>query len=134
MVRIIYINLTRHRKCITMPYLDWNKLWGWRNQHLNNTRVNFTLYIKTLCLHMIRKDLFLFCRLQMILSFVIQLDEVSFINCWSYNLSYPCHVQKVSFFADKFSPIPHFVFYHIQGIWSYDDVFGPLGIEFCTRW
>jgi hypothetical protein len=35
---------------ISIPCLDFNKIWVHRNQHLNNTRIIFTQYKPTLCL------------------------------------------------------------------------------------
>jgi hypothetical protein len=34
---------------ITMQCFDHNQIWGQRNQHLNNTRVNFAKYTTALC-------------------------------------------------------------------------------------
>ncbi|KAL6070924.1 hypothetical protein STEG23_005759, partial [Scotinomys teguina] len=41
-------------------------------------------------------------------------------------------VQKVFSCADAFKAIPHFLFYRVQCIWFYDEVFDPFGLEFCA--
>lgn len=50
-----------YNKGVTMPCPDWNKTWGQRNEHLNNTRVKLTQCTKSSCLHfhlLSRKRLF----------------------------------------------------------------------------
>ena len=42
-------------------------------------------------------------------------------------------VQELSPCANVFEAIPHFLFYYIQHIWFYVEVFDPLGLELCTR-
>jgi hypothetical protein len=48
----VYITLKQEilRISISMPCPDCNKIWGQRNQHLNNIRIIFTQFTKTLSL------------------------------------------------------------------------------------
>lgn len=42
--------------------------------------------------------------------------------------------SECPFCANEFKPILPFLCYQRQGIWSYDEVLDPFGVEFCAVW
>jgi hypothetical protein len=61
--------------------------------------------------------------LQKLFNFMKGHLSIVYLNTWSI---FPC--------ANVFEAISQFVFYSIQCVWIYFEVFNSLGLELCTRW
>lgn len=55
-----------------------------------------------------------------------------FINYWSYCLCWWCSIKQILSWVNEDKEITHSLFFQVQGIWFYFELFGPVGGEFCA--